>query len=38
MRVEIEVEGKTVSEAIINACEELGVARNQIDVEVLQET
>ena len=37
MRVEIEVEGKTVSEAIINACEELGVARNQIDVEVLQE-
>lgn len=37
MPVEIEVEGKTVSEAIINACEKLGVTRNQIDIEVLQE-
>lgn len=37
MSVEIEVEGKTVSEAIINACEQLGVTRNQVDIEVLDE-
>lgn len=37
MSVEIEVEGKTVSEAIINACEKLGVSRNKVDIEVLNE-
>ena len=37
MSVEIEVEGKTVPEAIINACEQLGVTRNQVDIEVLSE-
>lgn len=37
MSVEIEVEGKTVSEATINACEQLGVTRNQVDIEVLDE-
>jgi spoIIIJ-associated protein len=37
MPIVIEREGKTVSEAIINACEELGVSRDEIDVEVLEE-
>ncbi|HSG31411.1 MAG TPA: Jag N-terminal domain-containing protein [Thermodesulfobacteriota bacterium] len=37
MSVELEVEGKTVSEAIINACEQMGVTRNQVDIEVLNE-
>lgn len=37
MSVEIEVEGKTVSEATINACEQLGVTRNQVDIEVISE-
>ncbi|NIP39241.1 MAG: hypothetical protein GWO07_11510 [Candidatus Dadabacteria bacterium] len=37
MSVEIEVEGKTVSEAIINACEQLGVSRNQVDIDVVHE-
>ena len=37
MPVEIEKEGKTVSEATISACEELGVSRSDIDVEVLNE-
>ncbi len=37
MPVVIEKEGKTVSEATISACEELGVARDEIEVEVLEE-
>ena len=37
MPVEIEKEGKTVSEATISACEELGVSRSDIDVEILKE-
>ncbi len=36
MSIELEKEGKTVSEATISACEELGVARDDIEVEVLQ--
>jgi spoIIIJ-associated protein len=38
MGIVLEKEGKTVSEATISACEELGVARNEVDVEVLQES
>ncbi len=38
MGIILEKEGKTVSEATISACEELGVARNEVDVEVLQES
>src|ERR1700756_1041804 len=37
MPVAIEREGKTVSEAIIIACEALGVSRDGVDVEVLEE-
>ena len=37
MSIELEKEGKTVSEATISACEELGVARDDIEVEVIQE-
>lgn len=37
MAIVIEKEGKTVSEATISACEELGVPRSDIDVEVLEE-
>lgn len=37
MSIELEKEGKTVSEATISACEQLGVARDDIEVEVLQE-
>ena len=37
MAIEIEKEGKTVSEATITACEELGVPRSDVEVEVLQE-
>ena len=37
MPVVIEKEGKPVSEATISACEELGVARDEIEVEVLEE-
>jgi spoIIIJ-associated protein len=37
MSVVIEKEGKTVSEAIINGCEALGVSRDEVDVEVLEE-
>ena len=37
MPIEIEKEGKTVSEAIISACEELGVPRSEVGVEVIQE-
>ena len=37
MPVVIEKEAKTVSDAIIKACEDLGVTRNDIEVEVLEE-
>lgn len=37
MGIVIEREGKTVSEATMSACEELGVSRSEIDVEVLRE-
>jgi spoIIIJ-associated protein len=37
MPVVIEREAKTVSEAILKACEDLGVTRNDIDVQVLEE-
>lgn len=37
MPVVIEKEGKTVSEAIISGCEALGVSREEVDVEVLDE-
>jgi spoIIIJ-associated protein len=38
MGIVLEKEGKTVSEATISACEELGVSRSEVDVEVLQES
>lgn len=38
MGIVLEKEGKTVSEATMGACEELGVSRGEIDVEVLQES
>jgi spoIIIJ-associated protein len=38
MGIILEKEGKTVSEATISACEELGISRSEIDVEVLQES
>ncbi len=37
MPIVIEAEGKTVSEATIKACEELGVPRSEVEVEVLEE-
>jgi Predicted RNA-binding protein len=37
MPIVIEREGKTVHEAILSVCEELGIARDEIDVEVLKE-
>ncbi len=37
MGIVIEREGKTVTDATISACEELGVPRTEVDVEVLQE-
>jgi len=38
MGIVLEKEGKTVSEATISACEELGVSRSEVEVEVLQES
>ena len=38
MGIILEKEAKTVSEATISACEELGVSRSEVDVEVLQES
>lgn len=38
MPIVIEKQGKTVSDATISACEELGVSRSEVDVEVLQES
>ena len=37
MAISIEKEGQTVSDATISACEALGVARSEIEVEVLDE-
>ena len=37
MTIAIEKEGKTVSEATISACEELGVPRTDVEVEVIEE-
>lgn len=37
MPIVIEREGKTVSEATISACEDLGIPRSELDVEVLHE-
>ncbi len=37
MGIVIEREGKTVSEAAISACEELGIPRSEVDIEVLGE-
>lgn len=33
----IEKEGKTISEAVVNACEELGVSKNEVEIEVIRE-
>ena len=38
MAIVLEKEGKTVSDATISACEELGVSRSEVDVEILQES
>ncbi|MEM7008669.1 MAG: Jag N-terminal domain-containing protein [Thermodesulfobacteriota bacterium] len=38
MAIAIEKQGKTVSDATISACEELGVSRSEVDVEVIQES
>ena len=38
MPIVLEKQGKTVSEATISACEELGVSRSEVDIEVLQES
>jgi len=38
MGIVLEKEGKTVSDATMSACEELGVSRSEIDVEVLQKS
>ncbi len=37
MGIVIEREGKTVTDAAISACEELGVPRSEVDIEVLEE-
>lgn len=37
MGIVIEREGKTASEAAISACEELGIPRSEVDIEVLEE-
>ena len=33
----IEKEGKTISEAVLNACEELGVSKDEVEIEVIRE-
>lgn len=38
MGIVLEKEAKTSSEATISACEELGVSRSEVDVEVIQES
>jgi len=37
MAIVIEREAKTVTEAAISACEELGIPRSEVDIEVLEE-
>jgi spoIIIJ-associated protein len=37
MAIVIEREAKTVSEAAISACEDLGIPRSEVDIEVLEE-
>ncbi len=37
MATAIEKEGKTISEAVMNACEALGVSKNEVEVEVVRE-
>lgn len=38
MPITIEKEANTISEATLNACEELGVTRNDVNIEILQES
>ena len=33
----IEKQGKTISEAVVNACEELGVSKEEVEIEVIRE-
>ena len=33
----IEKEGKTISEAVVNACEDLGVSKDEVEIEVVRE-
>ena len=37
MAIVIEKKGKTISEAVMNACEELGVSKNEVEIEVIRE-
>lgn len=37
MTTVIEKEGKTISEAVVNACEELGVSKEEVEIEVIRE-
>ncbi len=37
MAIVIEKEGKTISEAVVNACEELGVSKDEVEIEVVRE-
>ncbi len=37
MTTAIEKEGKTISEAVVNACEELGVSKDEVEIEVIRE-
>ncbi len=37
MATAIEKEGKTISEAVVNACEELGVSKDEVEIEVIRE-
>lgn len=37
MAIVIERQAKTVTEAAISACEELGIPRSEVDIEVLEE-
>ncbi len=37
MAIVIEKKGKTISEAVMNACEELGVSKNEVEIEVVRE-
>lgn len=37
MTTVIEKEGKTISEAVVNACEELGVSKEEVEIKVIRE-